>query len=46
LVTKEAQRAEREALVMRLAQERLSQRAIARIAQISRNTVIATIKKK
>lgn len=46
LVTQEAQRAEREALVMRLAQERLSQRAIARIAQISRNTVIATIKKK
>jgi transposase-like protein len=46
LVTQDAQRAERDALVIRLAQERVSQRAMARIARISRNTVIAIVKKK
>ena len=46
LVTQEAQRAARDALMTRLSQERLSQRATARIAKISRNTVIAIVKKK
>ena len=46
LVTQDAQRAERDALVIRLAQERVSQRAMARIAKLSRNTVIAMVKNK
>ena len=46
LETQDARRAERDALVTRLTYERVSQRAMARIAKISRNTVIAIIKKK
>jgi len=45
LETQDARRAERDALVTRLTHERVSQRAIARIAKISRNTVIAIVKK-
>jgi len=46
LETQDARRAERNALIIRLTRERLSQRAVARIAQVSRNTVIAIVKKK
>ena len=45
LVTQNVQRAERDALVMHLAQEHLFQCAMARITKISRNLVITTIKK-
>jgi len=46
LETQDAGRAERDALVTRLTHERVSQRAMARMAKISRNTVIAICKKK
>lgn len=46
LETQDAHRTARDALVNRLTQERLSQRAVARIAQVSRHTVIAIVKKK
>jgi transposase-like protein len=46
LETQDARRIERDALVTRLMHERLAQRAIARIAKSSRNTVIAIVKKK
>ena len=46
LATQDARRAARDDLVTRLTQERLSQRATARIAKVSRNTVIAIVKKK
>lgn len=46
LETQDARRAERTDLVTRLTNERVSQRAIARIAKMSRNTVIAIVKKK
>ena len=45
LETQDARRAECAALVRRLSLERVSQRAIARIAGVSRNTVIALLKK-
>ena len=45
LETQDARRAECAALVTRLTWERVSQRAIARIAGVSRNTVIALVKK-
>jgi len=45
LDTKEQQRAQRQATVEKLQQERLSQRAIARTVGMSRNTVAAILKK-
>jgi transposase-like protein len=46
LDTKEQQRAQRQATVEKLQQERLSQRAIARTVGMSRNTVAAILRKK
>lgn len=46
LETQDARRTVRDDLVTRLTHERLSQRAMARIANVSRHTVIAIIKKK
>jgi transposase-like protein len=45
LETQDAHRTARDDLVTRLTQEGLSQRAVARIANVSRNTVIAIVKK-
>lgn len=43
---KDAERAHQEAMVLRLYQERVSQRAIARITTLSRMTVAKILKKK